>query len=133
MLKDNPHDFWEKVQRSKVQLLEGAGIMHPVFQAELLPIVVAAKTWWSEMLDRDVFLFLDHEVVRIAMVKGCVTRLIGDTSLARSGAAAWIARVPPDTIWQMEPCQDWMRCQPEVPESMGSRQECFCARFFGVG
>ena len=104
LYKDNLHDLLEKVQRSKVQLWEDVGIMHPVFQAELFPIVVAAKTSWNEMLDQDVFLFLDYEAVRIAMVEGCAARLIGDAwlSLARCGAAAWIARVPSNTIWQME-------------------------------
>ena len=56
-----PSFFAERVQRKKVQELAAANTRHPVFQAEVLPVAVAARTWTGQIAYRDVFWFLDNE------------------------------------------------------------------------
>ena len=78
-----PEHFSAKVSRTKVSDWLRQGSKHSVFQAELLPVVVAAATWEQEIRDRDVLLFLDNEAARYAMVKGytpvaSAARLVGE-------------------------------------------------------
>ena len=91
------------------------------------------------MLDRDVFLFLDNEAARFAIVKGyspvlTAAQLIGEAWLefASCGAAVWVPRAPSgsnpaDAPSRLEACPGWVRVAVEVPLAMGNTADWFGA------
>ena len=111
------------------------GTKHPVFQAELLPVAVAAAIWREALLDRDVIFFLDNEAARFSLVKGytpisSAAKLLGEAWLCLSGcgASAWIARVPSgsnpaDAPSRLQECPGWRKVRAVLPVSLESARE----------
>ena len=131
--------FAERVAAEKVHQWLAAGTRRPVFQAELLPVAMAAAIWAETLRDREVILFLDNEAARYALVKGyspimSAARLVGEAwlSFASCGAAVWIARVPSesnpaDAPSRGQECPGWRRVEAKVPCGLGSAREWFTA------
>jgi len=127
--------FSGTVAAARVQAWHAAGTQHPVFQAELLPVVVAATTWRRALRGREVLVFVDNEAARYALVKGyspvrSAAQLLGEAwlQLARSGAAAWFARVPSEGNPADAPsrgvqCPGWRRVSADVPPGLGTNEE----------
>ena len=129
---DLPEVFSAKVSTQVMALWEKGGSKHPVFQAELLPVLVAVCTWTQVLGNRDVIAFLDNDAARHALVRGyspipSAAELVGETwlSIARCGARIWFARVPSgsnpaDAPSRGEACPDWKPVQPSIhPEAGG--------------
>ena len=134
-----PRYFAEEVAAVKVRQWLAAGTKHPVFQAELLPVAMAAASWAEALRDRSVILFLDNDAARYALVKGyspvtSAARLVGEAwlSFAACGAAVWFARVPTesnpaDAPSRGQECPGWQRIVPSVPCGLGSASEWIVA------
>ena len=134
-----PVCFSEQVFAGKVVGWLSWGTKHPVFQAELLPVAVAAATWCETLIDRDVLVFLDNEAARYALVKGyspvaSAAKLLGEAwlSFSRSGASVWIARVPSgsnpaDAPSRLQECPGWRKVRAKVPKGLGDVREWFVA------
>ena len=79
--------------------------------------------------------FVDNEAARCALVKGyspvrSAAQLLGEAwlQLARSGAAAWFARVPSEGNPADAPsrgvqCPGWRRVSADVPPGLGTNEE----------
>ena len=133
--KATPVYFAEEVSASRVDRWLAAGTKHPVFQAELLPVAMAAESWAHLTRDRDVILFLDNEAARYSLVRGyspvlTAAKVIGEAwlSFAGCGAAVWFARVPTesnpaDAPSRGQECPGWQRIRPKVPRGLGCASE----------
>ena len=104
---------------------------HPVFFAELLPILAAFHTWQSSIEGRDVIVFTDNEAARHAFIKGYSPLMLGAEVLACAwlqaasvSASPWFARVPTgsnpaDGPSRMAPQPNWQKCLAKVPPKFG--------------
>ena len=102
-----------------------------MFQAEVMPVLVAAATWGRRLQDRQAIIFLDNEAARFALVKGytpvlSAATLVGEAWLqfAVHGVAVWFCRVPTDSNpadapSRLQVCASWCRVQPLLPEELG--------------
>eukprot|EP00971_Amphidinium_carterae_P287170 5700642-Amphidinium_carterae.1 len=63
------YDRWQK-----------AGVRHAVAQAELFPVLVAKKTWFSLLTKADILHFTDNNEVKSALVRG-VTRNLSNRGM----------------------------------------------------
>ena len=68
---------------------------HPVFFAELLPILAAFHTWQSSIEGRDVIVFTDNEAARHAYIKGYSPLMMGAEVLACAWLQAASMGAPP--------------------------------------
>ena len=84
-----------------VALWANSGQSQVIFQAELLPVLVARLLWSAELADRPNLTFVDNDSARHALVKGysqvvVSARIVDAVWLAEAGlgALSWFARVP---------------------------------------
>ena len=114
-----PEFFGQEIRDKKVQDWLKAGSKHPVYQAELLPVVAAICTWRAVLRDRELLRFIDNEAARHALVKGyspilSAAKLLGEAwlAIAEVGTAVWVARVPSgsnpaDAPSRLQDCPGW--------------------------
>ena len=95
-----PEYFAEQVAGDVVKDWCAAGVRHPVYLAELLPLAVAAATWQLRLAGRRAFFFLDNDAARSAAIRGfslspVAARLVTGlwAEITKAGAYVWFARV----------------------------------------
>ena len=118
---------------------QGSGTQHPVFQAELLAVVVAVHVWRRALQDCLVTWWLDNEAVRFALSKGSAypqsnARMLHsflqlETNLQ---VRSWFSRVPsecnpadepsrffPGLLQDTQEPSDFLRGVPEIQVEVG--------------
>eukprot|EP00439_Symbiodinium_sp_Y106_P043331 s6497_g5.t1 len=92
--------FAGELSRSAMRfLLESSA--HPIYELELLPVLIAMHVWGAACSAQQVVYFLDNEPARIGMIKGSGGTAIADRLISKAAAVecqlgqhAWYARVP---------------------------------------
>ena len=92
--------FAGELSRSAMKfLLESSA--HPIYELELLPVLIAMHVWGAACSAQQVVYFLDNEPARIGMIKGSGGTAIADRLISKAAAVecqlglhAWYARVP---------------------------------------
>ena len=80
-------------------LLEGSS--HPVFELELLPVLVALQVWKGKLSCCQAVFYLDNEAAKGALIQGSTTNQVGNLILQKfvleemsCQLKVWFARVP---------------------------------------
>ena len=108
---DVPEFFGFVVPDEVVAGWQAGGAKHVIAQAELLPVLVARRTWAARLQQgARVVHYVDNEGVRKALIKGGSKsipsrRLLIEcaSELALSGSHVWYGRVPSPSIPADEP------------------------------
>ena len=97
---ESPYWFSLKVSPAVVASWRAFGPQHVVAQAELLPILIARRTWGHRLDQAPCVFYIDNEAVREAAIKGSTNALASREMLlelatlaAEQGGAPWYARV----------------------------------------
>ena len=74
--------------------------VHPIYELELLPVLIAMQVWGNLCAFQQVVYFLDNEPARIGMIKGSGGTPTADRIISKAarcecelGQHAWYARV----------------------------------------
>ncbi|CAE7194784.1 unnamed protein product [Symbiodinium sp. CCMP2592] len=78
-----------------------ASSTHPIYELELLPVLIAMQVWGRLSSHQQTVYYLDNEPARIGMIKGAGGTAIADLIISKASALecelgqhAWYARVP---------------------------------------
>ncbi|CAE7529907.1 unnamed protein product [Symbiodinium sp. CCMP2592] len=78
-----------------------ASSTHPIYELELLPVLIAMQVWGKLSSHQQTVYYLDNEPARIGMIKGAGGTAIADLIISKASALecelgqhAWYARVP---------------------------------------
>ena len=126
----------EEVAEAPAAEWRAEGSKNVIMQAELLPAAVAACTWRESVRGRMVFLLVDNESARFALIKGYSAaqhsaRLVGEFWKAAGAAECptWVLRVPSSSNPADGPSRGrwpwvggrWARCDAVPPADLRAR------------
>ena len=96
-----PSYFFSEVPADVVKIWKGEGRSQTIFQAELLPILVASNIWKESLRGMPVVFFVDNEAARLCMIsfstssRAALRIVVGWGRIAaETMMKAWFARVP---------------------------------------
>eukprot|EP00971_Amphidinium_carterae_P351363 6492074-Amphidinium_carterae.3 len=96
-----PEFFSMKVPSELMDLWKQDGTRQVIFQAEILPVVLAKRVWAAKLVDQSVIAFIDNEAARCSLLKSSCRNGTGLHLIHESlrsdivlRARFWCARVP---------------------------------------
>eukprot|EP00971_Amphidinium_carterae_P152999 3033125-Amphidinium_carterae.2 len=96
-----PSYFYAEVPPDLVQEWQSEGKQQTIFQAELLPVLLAFSLWQSRLAGKFVLVFVDNEAARMSLISSSTTSraslriLVACNGIvAKSMLKPWFARVP---------------------------------------
>ena len=95
-------EYWGmQVSEQLIKNWAGLGSIHAIAQCELLPVLIALRTWSSDIQGRYLLVFVDNNAVLDSLIKGntgCLASLellsLTCACMMRLGCVPWITRVP---------------------------------------